>query len=98
MKKLETKNIITLGITVFVLYLCIHYWSTVSGLLGTVFEALMPLLIGGIIAYLLNILMSFYERHFFPNTKKTIIKNAGVRFACSYLSSVCLEYPGLLSV
>lgn len=39
MKKLETKNIITLGITVFVLYLCIHYWSTVSGLLGTVFAA-----------------------------------------------------------
>lgn len=89
MKKLETKNIITLGITVFVLYLCIHYWSTVSGLLGTVFEALMPLLIGGIIAYLLNILMSFYERHFFPNTKKTIIKKCR-RAICLLLSIVSL--------
>lgn len=89
MKKLETKNIITIGIAVFVLYLCIHYWSTVSGLLGTVFEALMPLLIGGIIAYLLNILMSFYERHFFPNTKKTIIKKCR-RAICLLLSIVSL--------
>lgn len=89
MKKLETKNIITIGIAVFVLYLCIHYWSTVSGLLGTVFEALMPLLIGGIIAYLLNILMSFYERHFFPNTKNTIIKKCR-RAICLLLSIVSL--------
>lgn len=89
MKKLETKNIITIGIAVFVLYLCIHYWSTVSGLLGTVFEALMPLLIGGIIAYLLNILMSFYERHFFPNTKKAIIKKCR-RAICLLLSIVSL--------
>ena len=49
----------------------------------------MPLLIGGIIAYLLNILMSFYERHFFPNTKKTIIKKCR-RAICLLLSIVSL--------
>lgn len=52
-------------ISAFVLYLGIYYWSSVSGLLGKLIGAAMPILIGLIIAYALNILMSFYERHYF---------------------------------
>lgn len=70
MKKPEIKNIITIGAAAFVLYLCIHYWPAAASLLGTLLAAALPLFIGGIIAYLLNILMSFYERGFFPNSKK----------------------------
>lgn len=47
------------------LYLCIHYWSAAAGLFGAVLGAASPLLIGCVIAYIINILMSFYERHFF---------------------------------
>lgn len=74
-KKLETKTIIKILAAVFALYLCIHYWPNISWLIASVFSAASPLLAGCCIAYTLNILMSFYERHFFPNSaKKFVIK------------------------
>ena len=42
--------------------------SLLKGLL----KAATPLLIGGVLAYLLNILMSFYERYYFPKSQKAI--------------------------
>lgn len=70
------------GITVFLLFLCIHYWPTVNSLISGVIGAASPIFIGCIIAYPLNILMSFYERHWFPKTKK--------RFAVKTRRPVCL--------
>lgn len=71
--KIETKTCIKIGISIFLLYLGIHYWPDVAGLFSALIGAATPLLIGCIIAYVLNILMSFYERHYFPNAKfKTI--------------------------
>lgn len=61
------------GATLFILYLCIQYWPVLEKVLSTILSAASPLLIGGIIAYLVNILMTFYERHFFPNTKKQTV-------------------------
>lgn len=66
--KLEWKTCVRLGITVFVLYLCIEYWTVAAGLVASVFSAASPLIIGAVIAYLVNILMSFYERHYFPKS------------------------------
>lgn len=72
-KKAETKTIIKIWVAIFALYLCIHYWTSVSGGIGSVLNAAMPLLVGCVIAYALNILMSFYERHLFPNSGKKFI-------------------------
>ena len=44
--KIEWKNCIRLGVTVFVTFLAIHYWSGVAGLLVTVLGAAKSLLIG----------------------------------------------------
>lgn len=75
MKKIEFKTCLKIGVSIFLLYLCIHYWPNASGLIGTVFSAATPLLVGFVIAYLVNILMSFYERHFFINSKnKAVLK------------------------
>lgn len=77
--KIETKTCIKIGISIFLLYLGIHYWPDVAGLIIAVIGAATPLLIGCIIAYVLNILMSFYERHYFPKTKsKAIVKSRRV--------------------
>lgn len=77
--KIETKTCIKIGISIFLLYLGIHYWPDVAGLIIAVIGAATPLLIGCIIAYVLNILMSFYERHYFPKTKsKSIAKSRRV--------------------
>lgn len=68
--KIEWKSCFKVGISIFVLFLCIHYWSNVAGLFGALIGAAAPLLIGCVIAYLVNILMSFYEKHYFPKSKK----------------------------
>lgn len=74
--KIEWKTCFRVGISIFLLYLCIHYWESFSKFVGTVFGAAFPLIVGGVIAYLINILMSFYERHYFPKSgKKSIIKS-----------------------
>lgn len=59
------KTCLKIGVSVFVLFLCIYYWKNLSGIITTVFSAAAPIFIGFSIAYVLNILMSFYERHYF---------------------------------
>ena len=74
--KLTWKTCLKVGISLFVLYLAIHYWGAVSALLTGILGAGLPLVIGGAIAYLVNILMANYERHYFPKTaKKALIKS-----------------------
>ena len=73
--KIDWKTCLRVGISAFVVYLGIHYWSGVSGILKTVLGAAVPLIIGCFIAYLLNIMMSFYERHLLKkSTNKFIVK------------------------
>ncbi|MGM9597067.1 MAG: AI-2E family transporter [Eubacteriales bacterium] len=73
-KKPETKTVIKILAAVFALYLLIHYWQNIAGLMSAVLKAAAPLIIGCVIAYPLNILMSFYERHFFPRSEKKSAK------------------------
>ena len=68
--RVEWKSCFRIGVSIFVLYLCITYWPSFSSFIGTVVGAAMPLLIGCVIAYILNILMSFYEKHYFPKSTK----------------------------
>lgn len=63
MKKIEMKNLLKIAGVVFALYLCIHYWSGAATILKTAFAAVLPLLIGTAVAYPLDILASFFERH-----------------------------------
>jgi len=70
---IDGKSLLKIGIGAFVLYLCIHYWSLLTGLLLTALGAAGPLLLGCVIAYLVNILMRKYERHFFPKSQKAFV-------------------------
>lgn len=69
--KVEWKSCFRIGISVFLLYLCITYWPAFADYAGTLLGAAMPLLLGCVIAYIINILMRFYEKHYFPKTKKS---------------------------
>ena len=66
--KLDWKTCRRVGLAAFLLYLAIYYWKTVSGLLSLLVGACVPLILGGAIAYVINILMSFYERHYLPKS------------------------------
>ena len=74
--KQETKKLAKIGVGIFLLFLCIYYWPTAATLIGKLLGAVSPLLIGFAIAYLINILMSFYERHYFPKSKKSTVEKS----------------------
>lgn len=77
--KIEWKTCLKIGFSIFVLFLCIHYWSIAASVIKTGLSAVYPLTIGAIIAYVLNILMSFFERHIFKNSKnKMVLKSKRV--------------------
>ncbi len=72
MLKLPWKTCIRAGLTVIAVYLACTYWKPLTDVLGMALSAASPLLIGAVIAYIANILMSFYERHFFVKSRKPI--------------------------
>ncbi len=63
MKNIRTKNLLKFAGVIFALYLAIHYWSSAANIFKAAFAAVLPLIIGTALAYPLNILMSFFERH-----------------------------------
>ncbi|MBR5322442.1 MAG: AI-2E family transporter [Clostridia bacterium] len=69
--KFDWKKALKISLCAFGLFLAITYWRPFISLLGVIFSAINPLIIGGIIAFIVNILMSRYEKWFFPkkNTK-----------------------------
>ena len=74
--KTTWKKCLCVGVTLFLLFLCIHYWGTAAGILSGIASAATPLIIGCVIAYLVNIPMSFYEKHYFPKkNSKGIVKS-----------------------
>ena len=65
---ISLKSCLRIALSIFLLYLAIHYWPAVSGFLGTLLSAASPLLIGCALAYVLNLIMSAYEKRFFPRS------------------------------
>ncbi|MBQ3061903.1 MAG: AI-2E family transporter [Lachnospiraceae bacterium] len=63
------KNCFRVGISIFILFIGIYYWKEMASGGALLVHALMPVFIGMAIAYVLNILMSFYEKHYFVGLK-----------------------------
>ena len=49
--KLSWRDCLKIGVSIFVLYLCIHLWPNAVSLAGTVIGAASPLILGAMIAY-----------------------------------------------
>lgn len=57
------------------LYLCINYFDLMQGFFIKALGAASPILIGCAIAYVVNLIMEKYEKHYFPMSKsKAVIK------------------------
>lgn len=74
--KLQKKTYFNIIAGLFILYLCIHYWPSVIQFVAKLFSAATPLWLGCAIAYVLNILMSFYERHYFPKQQTKLVSRS----------------------
>lgn len=87
--KIHWRDCYKVAVTAFLLYLCIAYWKTGVSLLSALLGAAMPLVIGCIVAYLVNILMAKYESMYFPASgKKAVVKSR--RPVCMLLAFVTL--------
>ncbi len=73
MIKIDWKTCLRVGVSVFLVFLCIFYWSGVSGFLKGIVSASAPLLLGAILAFVVNVLMGAFERWYFPNSRKKIV-------------------------
>lgn len=81
--RFDTKTCLKIVGCGLLLFLCVNYWEKAMRLIAMFFNAAMPIFIGLAIAYVLNILMSFYERHYFT-------KHAGKRVVVKSRRGVCL--------
>lgn len=70
--KLDWKTCFRAGASIFLLYLCITLWPNAARILAAAFSAASPLFIGCVIAYLVNLPMKFYEKHYFPKSKSAL--------------------------
>lgn len=63
-----------IAITVGVLYLVIHYWDDLVHGISSFLDAASPLFLGAVIAYVVNILMQFYEKYYMQICKWSVIR------------------------
>ena len=87
--KLKWKDLLKIGLGLFLLFLAVKYWDRAASLLRTVLSAAAPITIGAVVAYLVNILMSGYERRYFPRSKKAVVVKSR-RAVCMLLAYLTL--------
>ena len=85
--KIEWSQCFKIGVTLFLLYLCTAYWNVVMNMLGIALNSITPIVIGMCLAYLINLLMEFFEKTLFPNGFKGKI-NQYKRTLCMIISVV----------
>ena len=85
----ETKRYIKIGLIAVVLVLFVKYFSQISSTASLFLNAASPLLVGCIMAYILNILLTRIEKWYFPfSNSKLVCKTR--RPVCLVLSFVLL--------
>lgn len=92
MDKKELKRYITIAIIFICAFLVIQNLSLLSVFASIALQAVYPLLLGIIIAYIFNIILSFFEAHYFPN-KETKFFRYSRRPVCvvfSFLSAIAI--------
>ncbi len=88
-----------IGTAIFVLFLMIHYWDRFTRFFATFMAAMWPLWLGLAIAYGINILMHFYEQHYFPHSsRRAILRSRRPVSLLAAIVSVLLILALLLSL
>ncbi len=87
--KLNWKSSLIACASVFLLFLAIHYWSGITGFLSVVATSASTLVLGAVIAYIVNILMKALENHIAPRCRKPLWLKLK-RPVCMLLSFVIL--------
>jgi len=89
MENITQKLVFRTVIFVGAVLLIILNFSAVIKMIKNVYRVIFPLLLGAGIAYVLNLLVSQYEKFYFPKSKKKIVKMSR-RAVCIFMSIVTI--------
>ena len=92
--KQEMKKILGITVALLIVYLVIHYWANVEGVITLAVGAATPLLVGCVMAYVINILMGCYEK-WYDKLFKVEVARKVKRIVClilAFLSLIFLKY------
>ena len=73
MRKPESSEIATLGWFAIILVVLFKCWDLAVAFVGLVLGAIVPLVLGAAIAYVITIPTLFFERHFFPERSTALL-------------------------
>lgn len=74
------------AICIFIIYLVCHYWDTAITWLGICLHVIRPLLLGCITAYILNLIMDFYEKNILSKWHTTLSRRRMVSILLSLIT------------
>lgn len=94
--KQSRKNIFYITLSILGVFLIWHYKGNFERLLISLWHAANPILIGIIIAYLINILMTRYEKFYFPKKTETSLIKKTRRPVC--LTAAILTLSGIVTL
>ena len=87
--RVETATCVKLVLAVFAIYIATRYWPNVAKFLIDLVDSAKTLIIGAVIAFLVNILMRSLERFIFPKAKSETMKTVK-RVVCMILAFLLL--------
>ena len=87
--RVETATCVKIAIAVFAVWLSMRYWPQVAKFIMDIIDSAETLIIGAIIAFLVNILMRSLEKIIFPKAQKQALITAR-RVICMILAFVLL--------
>lgn len=87
--KPEIRKLMRIGLTAVIVWLVINYWEKCMGLLASIWGAAFPLVMGGVMAYIVNIVMSAFEKKLFAKCRNKFWLKAK-RPLCMLLSYGCV--------
>lgn len=93
MRKPTINEILTYGSIAIVIYAVLMGWEAIVTFLGILLTAIVPLVLGAAIAYVISIPTKFFERHFLPNSESKFVK--GIRRPVALAVTVLLVLTGL---
>lgn len=85
MEKKEIKRYAIISLFIIGICLAVKNFGLFAKLIGVIYAAIYPLILGAVIAYIFNIILSGLEKRYFPNTQSTGIIKAR-RPVCIVLS------------
>lgn len=95
--ELKWKTCLRAGVTIALLFLLMHYWTSFTTAAGVALDAARPLFWGCAIAYVVNIPMTFLEKRLEPRCKKEAARKL-CRPVCMLLAFLCIFLIAVLIV